>query len=87
MHRALRPKSEARFDYYVDTSRQGAYARRVSTQKIAKFTGMKLDIVKEVTLPVFSTEFNVPSFKANLEIAVRHKLAKPFEVETMIFKP
>jgi NitT/TauT family transport system substrate-binding protein len=54
---------------------------------VSKFTGMKLDVVKDVTLPVFSTEFNVPSFKANLEIAVRHKMAKPFEVETMIFKP
>jgi len=55
---------------------------------VAKFTGMKLDVVKEVTLPVFSsTEFNIPSFQANLDLAVRHKMAKPFDVNTMIFKP
>jgi NitT/TauT family transport system substrate-binding protein len=54
---------------------------------VSKFTGMKLDVVKEVTLPQFSTEFNVPSFQANLEIAVRHKMAKQFDVNVMIFKP
>jgi hypothetical protein len=48
---------------------------------------MKLDVVKEVTLPQFSTEFNIPSFQANLDIAVRHKMAKPFDVNVMIFKP
>jgi NitT/TauT family transport system substrate-binding protein len=55
---------------------------------VAKFTGMKPDVVKEVTLPVFSTEFNVPSLQANLDLAVKHKLtAKPFDVNAMIFKP
>jgi len=54
---------------------------------IAKFTGMKLDVVKEVTLPVFSTEFNVPSLQANLDLAVRHKMMKAFDVKTMIFNP
>ena len=55
---------------------------------VAKFTGMKPDVVKEVTLPVFSTEFNVPSLQANLDLAVKHKLiAKPFDVTAMIFKP
>jgi NitT/TauT family transport system substrate-binding protein len=54
---------------------------------IAKFTGMNLDVVKEVTLPVFSTEFNVPSLQANLDLAVRHKMIKPFDVKTMIFTP
>jgi NitT/TauT family transport system substrate-binding protein len=54
---------------------------------VSKFTGMKLDVVKEVTLPQFSTEFNIPSFQANLDIAVRHKMAKPFDVNVMIFKP
>jgi len=45
-------------------------------------------VVKEVTLPVFSTEFNVPSLQANLDLAVKHKLiAKPFDVDAMIFKP
>ena len=54
---------------------------------VAKFTGMKLDLVKEVTLPVFSTEFNVPSLQANLDLAVRQKLVKPFDLNTMIFRP
>jgi hypothetical protein len=40
-----------------------------------------------VTLPVYSAEFNVPSLKANLELAARHKLVKPFDVDVMIFKP
>jgi NitT/TauT family transport system substrate-binding protein len=54
---------------------------------VAKFTGMKPEIVKDVTLPVYSTEFNVPSLKANLDIAVKHKMIKPFDINTMIFKP
>jgi NitT/TauT family transport system substrate-binding protein len=55
---------------------------------VAKFTGMKLDVVKEVTLPVFSTEFNVPSLQYNLDLAVKHKLvAKTFDINAMIFKP
>jgi NitT/TauT family transport system substrate-binding protein len=54
---------------------------------VAKFTGMKLDLVKEVTLPIFSTEFNVPSLQANLDLAVRHKLVKPFDVSGMVFRP
>lgn len=55
---------------------------------VAKFTGMKLDVVKNVTLPVFSTEYNTPSLQANLELAVKHKMiAKPFNVSTMIWKP
>jgi len=55
---------------------------------VAKFTGMKPDVVKEVTLPVFSTEFNVASLQANLDLAIRHKLlTKPFDVNAMIFKP
>ena len=54
---------------------------------VAKFTGMKPEVVKAVTLPVYSAEFNVPSLKANLELAARHKLVKPFDVDVMIFKP
>ncbi|MFZ2066861.1 MAG: hypothetical protein WAV27_12845, partial [Xanthobacteraceae bacterium] len=55
---------------------------------VAKFTGMKLDLVKNVTLPVFSTAYNVPSLQANLELAVKYKMiAKPFDVTSMIWKP
>jgi NitT/TauT family transport system substrate-binding protein len=55
---------------------------------VAKYTGMKLDVVKNVTLPVFSTQYNVPSLKANLDLAVKYKaINKPFDVNTMIWKP
>ena len=55
---------------------------------VEKFTGMKLDIVKNVTLPVFSTQYNIPSLQQNLELAVKHKLvSKPFDVNAMIYKP
>ncbi len=54
---------------------------------VAKFTGMKPEVVKAVTLPIFSIEYNVPSLQANLELAVKHKMIKPFDVNTMIWKP
>jgi len=54
---------------------------------VAKFTGMKPEVVKAVTLPIYSAEYNVPSLQANLELAVRHKMIKPFDVNTMIWKP
>lgn len=55
---------------------------------VSKFTGMKLDIVKNVTLPVFSTQYNIPSLQANLELAVKYKMiSKAFDVNTMIWKP
>jgi NitT/TauT family transport system substrate-binding protein len=55
---------------------------------VAKYTGMKLDVVKNVTLPVFDTQYNVPSLKANLDLAVKYKMTnKPFDVGAMIFKP
>ncbi len=55
---------------------------------VAKFTGMKPDLVKNVTLPVFSTAYNVSSLQANLELAVKYKMiAKSFDVTSMIWKP
>jgi len=54
---------------------------------VAKYTGAKPEIVTALNLPEFTAEFNVPSLKANLDIAVRQKLAKPFDVETMVWKP
>ncbi len=55
---------------------------------VAKFTGMKLNVVKQVTLPVFATQYNIPSLQANLELAVKYKMiSKPFDVNTMIWKP
>jgi hypothetical protein len=55
---------------------------------VAKFTGMKLDVVRHVTLPVFSTQYKIPSLQANIELAVKYKMiSKPFDVNTMIWKP
>jgi hypothetical protein len=48
---------------------------------------MKPELVAAVNLPEYTTEFNVPSLKANLDIAVRQKLAKPFDLDSMIWKP
>lgn len=55
---------------------------------IAKYTGMKQDLVAAVNLPVFTTEYNLDSLRKNLELAVEFKLVKqPFDVTTMIWKP
>jgi NitT/TauT family transport system substrate-binding protein len=54
---------------------------------VAKYTGMKPELVAEVTLPNFSTTFDVESLKKNLDIAVKQKLAKPIDVSTMIWNP
>ena len=54
---------------------------------VAKYSGMKPELVAAVNLPEYTTEFNVPSLKANLDIAVRQKLAKPFDLDVMIWKP
>jgi NitT/TauT family transport system substrate-binding protein len=54
---------------------------------VAKYSGMKPELVAAVNLPEYTTEFNVPSLKANLDIAVRQKLAKPFDLDAMIWKP
>jgi NitT/TauT family transport system substrate-binding protein len=54
---------------------------------VSKFSGMKPELVKEMTLPVFASEFNVPSLQQNLDMAVRYKMSKPFVVKTMIWKP
>ena len=54
---------------------------------VAKYTGAKPEVVASINLPEFITEFNVPSLKANLDIAVRQKLAKPFDLDAMIWKP
>jgi ABC-type nitrate/sulfonate/bicarbonate transport system substrate-binding protein len=54
---------------------------------VAKYSGAKPEIVAAMNLPQFATEFNVPSLKANFDIAVRQKLAKPFNLDAMIWKP
>jgi NitT/TauT family transport system substrate-binding protein len=54
---------------------------------VAKFSGVKPDVVSAMNLPQFSAEFNIPSLAQNLEIAVRHKVVKPFDVNTMMGQP
>jgi hypothetical protein len=43
-------------------------------------------VVKEVTLPDFTTEFSIASLQANLDLAVQHKVVKPFDVNQMMWK-
>jgi len=54
---------------------------------IAKFTGVKPELVAAMNLPDFSTVFNEPSLKANMDLAVGQRLVKPFDVATMVWKP
>ena len=54
---------------------------------VAKFTGVKPELVADMSLPIFTRQFNVPSLQANIDLAVRHKVVKPFKVETMIWNP
>ncbi len=54
---------------------------------IAKFSGVKPELVAKMNLPLFTSEFNVDSLRANLELAARHNLMKPFDVRSMIWQP
>jgi NitT/TauT family transport system substrate-binding protein len=53
---------------------------------VSKYTGVKPEVVAQMTLPDFITEFNPGSLKANLDLAVKHKVAKPFDINRMIWK-
>ena len=54
---------------------------------VTKFTGAKPELVAEMSLPVFSTEFNSASLRANMDLAVAQRLVKPFDLDSMIWKP
>jgi NitT/TauT family transport system substrate-binding protein len=54
---------------------------------VAKYSGVKPEVVATMNLPEFTTEFSVPTLRANLDIAVRQKLAKPFNLDVMLWKP
>ena len=54
---------------------------------VAKFTGANLETVAAMNLPQFSSEFRPASLAANLDLAVRQKVVKPFDVNVMIWKP
>jgi NitT/TauT family transport system substrate-binding protein len=80
----------SRFKHAIDraTNEMATMSKDERDDWVAKFTGMKLDVIKNVTLPVFSTQYNVPSLQANLELAVKHKMiSKAFDVNTMVYKP
>jgi NitT/TauT family transport system substrate-binding protein len=83
------PDVVRRFKRAID--RATTYLNNASKEErdnfVAKYTGAKPEVVAAINLPEFITEFNVPSLKANLDIAVRQKLAKPFDLDAMIWKP
>lgn len=54
---------------------------------VAKYTGMKPELVAEVNLPNYSISFDRNSLKANLDMAVEQKLSKPFDINTIIWNP
>jgi NitT/TauT family transport system substrate-binding protein len=78
-----------RFKRAIDraTDHLGKASKEERDEWVSKFSNMKPDVVAAMTLPVFSTEFNVPSLQENLDLAVRYKMSKPFDVRTMIWKP
>jgi NitT/TauT family transport system substrate-binding protein len=64
-----------------------AMSKEERDEWISKYTGVKLEVVKEINLPLYVTEFNVPTLQANLDILVRQKLTKPFDINAMLWKP
>jgi len=83
------PDVVRRFRRAID--RATTYLINASKEKrddfVAKYSGARPDVVAAMNLPEYTTEFNVPSLRANLDIAVRQKLAKPFDLDAMIWKP
>ena len=48
---------------------------------------MKPEVVASMNLPEYVTGFNLPSLRANVELAVKHTLlAKSFDVNVMMCK-
>jgi NitT/TauT family transport system substrate-binding protein len=54
---------------------------------VAKFSGMKPEVVSAMTLPDFTTQWNVKSLQENLDLAVKYRMAKRFDVSKMIWQP
>jgi NitT/TauT family transport system substrate-binding protein len=83
------PDVAARFKRAIDKATRHLInaPKQERDEWVAKYSGMKPEVVAGMNLPEYSTEFNVASLKANLDIAVRQKLAKPFNLETMLWKP
>jgi NitT/TauT family transport system substrate-binding protein len=54
---------------------------------VVKYSGLRKEVVTGMNLAEWTTEFTVPTLQANLDIAVRHKVAKPFNLNAMFWKP
>ncbi len=87
----LRANADAarRFKRAVDraTAHLNSAPKEERNDWIAKFSGVKPELVAQMTLPIFTGEFNVESLQANVELAARQNLVKPFDVRTMIWRP
>jgi NitT/TauT family transport system substrate-binding protein len=83
------PDVARRFKRAIDraTSDLANASKAERDEFVVKYTGAKPEVIAAVNLPEYTTEFNVPSLKANLDIAVRQKLAKPFNLDVMLWKP
>jgi len=53
---------------------------------VSKFTSVRPELVAEMSLPIFVSDFNVQSLKANMELAVGQKLMKSIDVDSMVWK-
>jgi NitT/TauT family transport system substrate-binding protein len=53
---------------------------------VSKFTSVRPELVAEMSLPIFVSDFNVQSLKTNMELAVSQKLMKSIDVESMVWK-
>jgi ABC-type nitrate/sulfonate/bicarbonate transport system substrate-binding protein len=53
---------------------------------VSKFTSVRPELVAEMSLPIFVSDFNVPSLKSNMQLAVGQKLMKSIDVDSMIWK-
>jgi NitT/TauT family transport system substrate-binding protein len=83
------PDVARRFKRAIDraTAHLASTSKQERDEFVVKYTGAKPEVIAAVNLPEYVTEFNVPSLKANLDIAVRQKLAKPFNLDVMLWKP
>jgi ABC-type nitrate/sulfonate/bicarbonate transport system substrate-binding protein len=62
-------------------------AKEERDEWVVKYSGLRKEVVTGMNLPEYTTEFNVQSLQANLDIAVRQKLAKPFNLSGMLWRP
>src|SRR5436853_265038 len=53
---------------------------------VSNFTSVRPELVAEMSLPIFVSDFNLQSLKTNMELAVGQKLMKSIDVDSMIWK-